>query len=257
MKVIQNKAFQVFILFALVFAAYFPIITAHQKTDPDAKNILMILEESGNVSGYISKIMNLDTLDVQPLRDLSLSIDLYFLKNFDINSFVFQNVLWWVLSCFFLMKILESLFPDIDERKRFAIVLAFAAYPLFSNTVAWGMARKHLMALCFLLVPTWRLTASRNSILFKDQIVICIFYGLSMLSQPIGVLWPFWAGLYVYFLRPELKRSFVSVFIGLIAIFLATYAANTYYYSQSEYFLKRYPSRIFPPKLKGWPVLDG
>lgn len=255
MKLIQKTTVQFFILFVLVFVTYYPIITSHHKTDPDAKNILTILEEAGGISGYVEKIKTLNNLDVQPLRDLSLSIDLFFLNHTHTNTFIFQNLIWWILSCLVIFKLLEAIFPELSPEKRFLIVLSFSVYPLFSNTIAWGMARKHLLSFFFILISTWRLISAKESLSRKDQIMICLGYFFAMISQPISILWPFWAMAYVYYLRPELKKSFIPVCLVLMAVGLLIFLANNYYYTHSQFFLERYPSKKGQPFNFGGKIL--
>src|SRR5262245_18495146 len=81
----------------------------------------------------------------QPLKDLSLAIDLHLSKVLGHGTFHLTNVLIWALCCFFALKVLEDdpareKPPGLSARVG---VLLFAIHPLFVGSVAWISARKH------------------------------------------------------------------------------------------------------------------
>ena len=215
-----------FLFLIPVILAYLTVLMSHQHVDPDAKIILTNLYGAGDVFGYIKNLLSFKTVDFQPMRDLTLSFDIWTFYKLGINTFIAQNLFWWLASLIVFSRIIRFNFQRLSDLTLYMIISLLGTYPLFSNVISWGMNRKHLLALFFITLATDCLLRSRRSFI----IVIC--YLLSTLSQPIHILWPLWACGYLSY-RKELwdnKKLIITLGISLITIA----ALNTLYYSHSE-----------------------
>jgi hypothetical protein len=222
------------ILLAILFGTYSSVIL-RKITDPDSLVILASLKKLSSLPLYLQALWNYQTVDFQPVRDLSLYLDLFLSSHLGLETFVFQNLLWWMGALYFLEKILKNLFREIPEKTLFFILLLFAIYPLFSPVLLWGMARKHILALFFGLVFVDRGIDERRVRNVKNSVGDAGIYALAVLSQPISILLPFWAIAYRF---KNLLRSLPSLVIFVI---LARF--NYYYYETSSVFRFYYPAK--------------
>jgi hypothetical protein len=220
-----------FFLVLLVLVTYSVIIFSPHPADPDANIILQNLRSFTGVWDYLKNLFHFQTIDFQPVRDLTLSMDLFFV-HYGIHTIVFQNALWWMGCLLIIRRILGLNFPEISREKICWLSAAFAVYPLFTSSVSWGMNRKHLLSFFFILLATrsWMIGTT-----FHRRSAI-ITYLLSILSQPITLLWPvfalMWSGL-------KEKRK-----LALLALIFITIAGmNLFYYRSSEIF-----QHVYPPK---------
>lgn len=221
---------KILILCALIALAYFPVVSAYQTVSPDAQFILPFLDNISGLGDYFEKLFTFKTLDFQPIRDLSLGLDLFIFNHFDINTFIIQNILLWVLSCLIIFNIQKILLPQVDELKLFVLNCGFALYPLFVATLSWSMARKHILAFLFILLATQEFLKNNRSTWRMN-----LYYLLSILSQPITILWPFWC---VAYERKNWKSLWPT---SLIFVFVSV--ANWLYYSKGEMFNFIYQSK--------------
>lgn len=199
--------------------AYIPVLFQPATTNPDAQFIIPSLLSSQGISGYLNNLFHLRTIDIQPVRDLSLWMDILIFQFTGVSSMVFQNVIFWSLSVFVLFRILENEFREKFKKETlFFICLLFLVYPLFSQTISWGVARKHVLSFLFGLLATHQLLADKKG--------FTLFYSLSVFSQPISLLLPVWAILK----RPSKKL------VPAIVIMLLAAVANYIYYTESPVF---------------------
>lgn len=205
--------------FALIFC-YLPVLTSHNPVNPDAQFILPNLRQMEGVWDYFQKLFRLQTIDIQPIRDISLYVDIGIYELTGWNSLVFQNLLLWFSSSLYLKKILQKTFPDLAEGKTNFILLCFLVFPLFSQTLCWGMARKHILAFLFTTLATKRWLNHRRG--------VTVFYTLAVLSQPIALLWPLWA------IFDDHKRF--KVLIPSFVVMITVTVSNYIYYQQSPVF---------------------
>jgi hypothetical protein len=98
MNTLMNPKVQATLLLTLGIITYFPIISSSTNVNPDAQFIIPILESATGLTDYLNKLVHFNTLDFQPIRDLSLYLDLKTYSLFGINISVFQNVIIWCLS---------------------------------------------------------------------------------------------------------------------------------------------------------------
>lgn len=216
-----------------------------------------LFSEFGSLSGYFKFLLSLKTYDIQPVRDLTLYFDWIIFKETGINTFILQNVLYWFLACIQLDKLLKRIFLEVSELETFVYISLFAVYPLFAATISWGIARKHILAFMFIVVATnYFFKIIQNDSFKKLDIVILSFsYLFSIFSQPITLLWVFWATVYLalYYGR---KRVFYFALIPSYFSFLICFVANLIYYERSSTFKLFFESKTsdalnIPDKILG------
>lgn len=214
------------------FLIYLPIVFFPSPVNPDSQVLIPNLREFTSVSSYIANFVMLRTLDIQPIRDLSLYLDLWILDTTGFNSFVLQNILIWLSSIAVLNRLLIFFFPKLSIKERAFILVAFTAYPLFTQTISWGVARKHLLAMFFSLLATEKWIKQRRS--------TWLFYVLAVLSQPIFILWPLWAFIHGYFVDKSLLQNRWGVLLTCTLLLFLLGHANYFYYEHSPVFLTHY-----------------
>jgi hypothetical protein len=110
-------------------------------------------------------------------------------------------------------------------------------YPLFSQSIAWGVARKHILAFLFSAMITEIWLRKRDTFNLKDASIITSLYACSVLSQPISVLWPCWALVHLLLTQPKLIKNALKVFVPLFLVFTSVILINYFYYELSPVFL--------------------
>jgi hypothetical protein len=207
------------LLFLLLCVVYSPILLSTYRVNPDYQFIEPTLNGS-----YISSLFHFQTIDFQPIRDLTFFFDSLFGSSFSI----FQNILYFTIGLYFSFKILEK-----ETKASFWLLIVFALYPLFCPSIAWGVARKHLLAFLFIQGATFWLTRKK----FKLSLM---FFFFSLFSQPIHLLWVLWSYLWSW-CRSQTLPLFFKLFSSFI--FLLGFITNYFYYTQSAVF-----KSIYPPK---------
>jgi len=225
----MNRYFLIPLILILMWSQ---VLVSPELVDIDAQFIMRYLDQVEDLHRYFNDLVSLKTIDLQPIRDLSLWIDLKIFKTFDINLIVLHNFLLWLLCLYFLYTILAKI--DVDKKNiSIFIILWVGTHPVLSNIVPWGMARKHLLSCLFILCCT--------SIMVRqgfDQRQKSIFslYLLSNLSQPINLFWPFWCWI-------KDRRIYFSLALGLI--FLG--GVNYFYYLKSPIMLSIFGGKFSEP----------
>lgn len=228
----KNKLIFITVLFIILFVAYYPVLTVHQTVSPDAYFLLPFFDKIESLGDYLHHLFTLRAYDFQPVRDLSLFIDWKIFHSFKINIFIWHNLVLWFIACFFIKKTLNKIFPDLAEIKAMIFTWIFAIYPLFVGTIAWSIARKHLLAFLFIVLSTYYFLDWLDTHKNKSAYKVTLFYFLSLLSQPIAILWVFWAIIYSW---PVIKHK-KSLFISLSLFFILGFITNYIYYTKSQFF---------------------
>ncbi len=238
---LSKPLWQFFILLGFTLLIHLPILIVKQIENPDAGFIFPLLRTLNFPLGYLKALLNLETLDFQPVRDLTLYVDIFVFNYTGYTIGVLLNCIIWAGSCYQILRIIEDELAEKVDWKFFLFVLCFSVYPIFYNTVNWGIARKHLLAFFFIL------TATRNLAHFPSQkksfLSVILPYTLSVLSLPIAVAWPFWAILHLGYKKVLESRQFRSLIIALMIITLLIAGINWAYYKTSITFLEIYPQK--------------
>lgn len=234
-----------FSFFLLSLLAFAPALFSQYLVNPDAQFILERLLKTPSLIAYLNDLFSLRTLDFQPLRDLSFVLDLKFYTWFGFNTAVWQNLCWWVLAAVTMQKILDELYPEKREAHWYLVML-FCVYPLFSQTVPWGVARKHLMAFSFIMFATYEVL-KHEKLDTKSQIKILFFYSLSIFSQPISMLWPFWLFTWMKWGKQDRLKENGKLLVSAFGIFIFCAVINKLYYSYSPVYLASYQAKADDP----------
>lgn len=229
--------FYIVLLLSLT-AIYWPTLSAPQVVDNDAAQVLPLLKVYLATPGsYLRDLCAFRLLDFQPVRDLTLLIDLYIFENWKLNTAVEQNLVYWFFICVVLRQLVRRTYPKLSTGSIDLVVLLFAIYPLFGQSLNWGMARKHILAMLMILLATASVVKTRR---LNWQGLVAL--SLSLLAQPIAILWPMWVQFYFWISRAT-KSSHLSVIPGYFISFVIG-MVNYRYYTTSETYLANYQSKI-------------
>lgn len=229
----KYKNFYLWILPFPALVAYLPLLLAKKTVDPDAQIILPNLEGMSGIISYFQHLFSLQTIDFQPLRDLTLSFDLWMFNSFNINTIIIQNFCWWILSCLVIFKIINKLLKDTSPEILILLIVGFSIYPLYVPVVGWGMSRKHLVSFFFILCSTLGLL-SLNELSFKNSLKIAFLYFLSVFAQPITILWPVWS--FIHLKKKFHSSRIIPFLIPASLVLISSAALNFWYYEYSELF---------------------
>jgi hypothetical protein len=222
---------------------YWPLLFLQEPTNPDGQYIFPILKSTTSLTDYLTKLSRFQTLDFQPVRDLSLYLDYLILQKTQLNISIFHNLMIWVSICWLLMHLILRIFPAISRQEAFLLSLMFLAYPLFTQTVSWGVARKHLLMMLFSIGATYVWVSPKIEYKLAKTSIVSLLYIASVLSQPIFILWPVWAATYqLLYRRTEIKAS-LKVLVPLFLLLMVLGITNYLYYETSNVFLSIYPKK--------------
>ena len=229
------------LVFVLILFIQYPLIVADPILSYDDQ-VLVTPLFSGlypwNLS-YYQGIFHGGIWDVQPVRDLSYSLDYFLNYFFKLKTFHLQNLLIWIGICYFLNRILLELKVRLNLRISILILCLF--YPIFWISVSWISARKHLLSAFFILIATHKVVESKTkneNLSFLHQWKIALAYLASCFSQPINILWPLF---FLYSFKNELKKYRILI-TSILGIGFITGIINLFYYS------KIYPLILNIPK---------
>jgi hypothetical protein len=226
----------------------FAVIIAHTNflfpkvaENPDSNFIYPFLSKINSPWEYLSQLTALETIDFQPIRDLTLFVDVWFENRLGLNVSIFLNTVIWAYCCCLILSIIIRFFKRLDEMTAVIVVSCYSVYPIFLQTINWGISRKHLLAFMFTLLATKAFLEWFQS--RTGQFKIVVFYTLSVLSLPISVGWPVWCLCYLWLIhRDKLKegRKLISL---LVIIMLLLVTINVAYYNTSSTYLQLYPKK--------------
>ncbi|WP_309897092.1 hypothetical protein [Archangium sp.] len=232
MRVLRTLSFPLLLALALLCVYWEPV-----RLDPllgrDDQELVDPLRSVRSVSDYLEAVRSNVILDRQPVRDLSFWVDLRLGEWLGVGTLHLTNLLVWLAIVLVAGSALRRVRPDSWGSR--AVLALFALHPVVANSVAWISARKHLLAVLFLLLATrelLRLTTDPQRKRWVSALLISGWYALAMASQPLGLLWPLWAALWVWLQSPrESRRSHLGVLLGCVPLLLAAAWVNQAYYS--------------------------
>jgi hypothetical protein len=237
MNFVKRYPFSLF--FIINFLVYFPVITAVQTVNPDAQIIYDQLLNIGSPIDYIKKLFSFETIDFQPLRDLTFFLDLFLFEKFNLNISIFQNFLFWMACCYLIFKIQRIVFKEKAFILIFLFLILFSVNPLFTFTVSWGIARKHILSFFFILFATHEVV-SLKELTNKSPLKFTLLYLCSCLSQPITILWPLWTFFYLKNKKNTNTFHLLQYLFPLTIVFILLSLTNFFYYHYSGTFLHHY-----------------
>jgi tetratricopeptide (TPR) repeat protein len=218
---------------ALLVYVYGPLVAADPILARDDRSLLNGVRGLSSPLDWLPAVRALHVLDLQPLRDASLLLDLKLSALLGHGTFHATNLLLWCAIALFAFLLFRRV---ANERLAFAALPLFALHPLFVGSVGWISARKHLLACLFILAATLALlrAADRDRAGLRDRSValVALLFSLAMLSQPISLLWPVWAlGAAVLFWPQAWKQITARQAWPWLVLMALAAAVNGYYYS--------------------------
>lgn len=214
------------ILLATV-AVYGPLVVADPVLERDDRRLIEPLEKISKPGEYLEAWADGRILDRQPARDLSFAVNLQLRRWTGRSTFHLTNLLlWWaIIWVFHRLTGFFTSSPWIG----LGLTAVFALHPVFVGSVAWIAARKHLLSALFAFGATLSLMRSA-SVGWATAGKLSLLYGLSVLSQPITLLWPAWAALRQW-LAGRGRAEGARVLLACAPVGLACAAINYRYYT--------------------------
>ena len=212
---------------------YWSPITHPRYVNLDDAELYKPLENVQSIQDYLAMRDQGLIEDIEPVRDLSFWTELRLQRLVGYFNPQFDNLLIWGAITILLFSVLGS--SGLTSKAASLICLFIFIHPVAVNSVAWPSARKHLLSALFILWATERsLKTSKNA---KNSWSALALYALSVLSQPINVLWGVWYLAYsrnkIWVGRKSPQQILHITTLGLIAVSVA--AANFFYYHHGAY----------------------
>lgn len=220
----KKTCIHAFVLLFLLLGVYSPVVFDSHLLKFDDPIVVAPMQKVQSLQGYLDLVKNKEIYDIQPVRDVS-----YWL-----NSTHAGNLFFWIVACFFVAACLLAL--DVPVRPAFFLGLLFSVNPLFVSSVAWLSARKHLLSFLFTISITFiliRQVKTKNPFSCAAAVGIVFLFLLAVFSQPINIMWPFFAAIYIYSKKDSLKFRLIPTAIATVLIVVIALSAaylNQYYY---------------------------
>ncbi|MBI2521578.1 MAG: hypothetical protein HYV97_14275 [Bdellovibrio sp.] len=218
---------------------YFSILKNSPHIDLDYKSNIIPLLTVDSIEKYFSSAQ---IFDLQPIRDLSLLLDIYQERITGYSSFHLQNFILWLaivsFAYFLLLKI------GVQHKHAYSIVFLISTHPVGANVVSDIASRKHLLSVLFILLTTifylsWCQLPKKTTV-----ILIILMYLLSILSQPITVLWPM-LPLVQSFFQIKMRLKLRQLLVLLLPIASLCFYFNYRYYT-GKYLHQANAIKIYP-----------
>jgi hypothetical protein len=140
---------------------------------------------------YIELVKSGKILDVQPLRDLTFSLDIKIKSLTGFGTHHLQNSVIWIIIIFLFQELLGLL--KITNPVKSVFLVLYGLNPCFWNAVCWISGRKHLLSTLFILLSTnifLKEIKKDNGFKLSAILKIITLFILSCSSQPINIGWP-------------------------------------------------------------------
>lgn len=201
-----------------VACVYFPYVQYDTMLNRDDNVLVPPMAKVESLSGYVSAVAENSILDIQPVRDLSFLINIKIQEWTHFSGFHLFNLIFVLIGIFLVGKLLETL--NFSRHIVLAGMALFAFHPLLVSAVGWVSARKHSLALIFVLLAIIDFLKNKN-VTWKGA----VWYFFSSLSHQIFCLLPFWIFFYAWKKKWNLNRVMLSLMIVLSwsVVILATY----------------------------------
>lgn len=220
----RRRALWAAVLVAAIATIYGPLAAQNPVLSRDDRTLLAPLRSLASFAAYPAAVRAGRILDLEPLRDFSLWLDL----RLGGHTLHFTNLVLWAAICLTLWALLRA--TGRPEGVAAAVTLGFAVHPAFVGSVAWISARKHLLACLFTLLATLFLERLCNGARRRNAAAAVVAYALALLSQPIALLWPLWAMLRASFAPRERRRPALAVALCCAPLLAVAGALNLAYY---------------------------
>lgn len=232
-----KRAFLFWVILGVSFSVlYQRLIVNDPRVGPDDTQLIAPLEDLTSVSDYVRGVRSGRIYDVQPVRDFSLWLDIQAKRRVPFASFHLTNSLIWLVTVILVFRTLLSL--KFRGGVVYAATALVAIHPVFMNSVAWIAARKHLLSTLFIVaathltILTTRDGESKGPRLPVVGLILALYF-LACFSQPINILWPIFAIVYLTGHGVPLLRSHrgMLLVLGFLIIGAACAYLNQRYYT--------------------------
>ncbi len=226
-------------LIVLLAWIYGPWVASGKLTNFDDPVLIGALKDVHSLKDYLDLRSSGKILDVQPLRDFFWVIQHALSRGLGHPLFSFFNVALFFSWLFVSRSI--WLACGIGESLANALTLFLCVNPIFTSTVAWPSAQKHLLGALWIALATrtWvRSILKTHTVGIQTAFATLGFYLLSLVSQPIGIAWPLFAA--AFFLIHGDRKKFRIPAVTLTVLFLALLAA---YWVNQNYYQTIYPTQ--------------
>ena len=236
--VVKIKANSLYLGVCLFFSICYSFLYSNYLTkDPilNRDDVLFIypLKAVVGLSGYINAVKTNSIPDFQPVRDLTFLINLKIMEWFHFSTFHMTNFIFFIVTIFLFMKLLEAL--GFGKKQIVYSAFFYATHPLMVSSVGWISARKHSLALVFILLSLLDFIKKRK---ITTASIFC--YVLSILSHQIFILLPIWIYIYekVKKINLEIGRFAIMSLMGLLVLFLGV--MKTFYLEMGNVTYKQF-----------------
>ncbi len=227
--------FKLLIMLAVV-CVYFPYVQYDTMLNRDDNLLVPPMAKVDSLTGYVKAVADNSILDIQPLRDLSFFINLKIQEWTRFSGFHLFNLIFFLVAIFLVGRLLETL--NFRKTTVLSGMAIYAFHPLMVSAVGWVSARKHSLAVVFVLLAIIDFFKNKN-ITRKST----AWYFFSSLSHQIFCLLPFWIVFYAWKKKWKLDRRMMAlmvilswsvVILATIKTFLVNQANSQYL--QPDYF---------------------
>lgn len=193
-----------------------------------------------SLKDYFEARKSLQIWDVQPVRDLSYLVDFQLQKFVPAWNVQRSNFFIWICIYLILIKLLNLILSHFNfpPKQNWIIFFSgiFLIHPVLQLGPFWISSRKHILACLFILLATYFFFKIKqlNRPTARESFLVCLFYLLSVLSQPITILIP---GIYLlvlvikFPLKTLFNRNLYLFIFFFTLIFILSMWANYYFYN--------------------------
>jgi hypothetical protein len=215
------------LLVFIIRVIYFPLINSSTPIANKDSYILDNLRDVNTLEDYIRDFKSGKIKDLQPVKDISLRLDIYLESFFGEKIYLYSNILIWLGICLAILNILL-----LYERKFSNLVFWFfliVTHPIYVQSVSWISARKHLISFFLILICMNLFLRGKRDI--KTKVITTILFTAALLSHPLPVLWSLWTVIYLVLIkeRPLLKSLIAQAHLLTVSLFIGL--SNIYYVS--------------------------
>jgi hypothetical protein len=208
---------------------YYSLVVDDPVLARDDKTLLTPIYEIHSIGDYADLRASGEIYDFQPVRDLLFWINAQMGKLTGIGMFHLSNLLLWIGIVLLLWLLLSEIVPAPAAA---LTALIFSVHPVFTGSVAWISASKHLLAGLFTVWSTLLVIRETGEGGVAGRfLAIPALYLLGTLSHPNCILWPAWAVFYLVAGRHKAGRGLRLSLYACLVIMAAMLIINyfTYY----------------------------
>lgn len=143
------------------------------------------LSEISSIGDYSELVRKNKILDTQPIRDLTLWINVKIYKHFSVSLFHLFNI--FITFCLQLAFFRLVTLLGVSKRIAIAMTVLLAFHPIFVVSNGWISARKHSLSILFCMLMIIQVLKQQR-ISMKGV----VYYFLSVFSHPITLTIPGW-----------------------------------------------------------------